>query len=113
VATKATDDPKELAAYFAGFPRNVGIVCGPSRLLVVDEDKPGGFETYAASIGQAIPATYTVQIGKGRHFYFDATDHPELGNAPGCRRSTAAMFAVRAATWSASARCTRAERCTK
>jgi hypothetical protein len=82
-ATKATDDPKELAAYFAGFPRNVGIVCGPSRLVVVDEDKPGGFETYAASIGQAIPATYTVQIGKGRHFYFGATDHPELGNAPG------------------------------
>ena len=50
---------------------NVAIACGPSGLVVVDEDRPGGFKEFANDWGQTIPPTFTVRTGKGRHFYFE------------------------------------------
>jgi hypothetical protein len=68
----ATTDPEQLAAWFTGSPRNIGIACGPSGLVVIDEDEPGAFNTYADSVGAVIPTTYTVTTGRGSHFYFRA-----------------------------------------
>ncbi|PZM97517.1 MAG: hypothetical protein DIU79_02430 [Actinobacteria bacterium] len=79
----ATNDPDQLRVLFARGPRNIGVACGPSRLLVVDEDRPGAFAEYAASIGEAIPRTLTVTTAKGRHFYFRQPEGGELGNATG------------------------------
>jgi hypothetical protein len=36
--TEATRDVKQIVAWFAGTSLSVGIACGASRLLVVDED---------------------------------------------------------------------------
>src|SRR5690606_24542765 len=60
-----------------------GVACGPSRLLVVDEDRPGAFAEFADSLGETIPRTLTVTTAKGRHFYFRQPDGVTLGNATG------------------------------
>jgi hypothetical protein len=71
------------AASFAGRTRNVGVACGPSGLLVVDEDELDGFTKFAASVGESVPATFTVATGNGRHFYFAAPEGVTLGNKAG------------------------------
>jgi hypothetical protein len=63
--------------------RNLGIDCGKSGLLVVDEDRPGAFAAYAAGTGQEIPATFTVPTSKGAHFYFRQPAGEPLGNGRG------------------------------
>jgi len=68
---------------FSAGPRNIGIACGPSGLLVVDEDRPGALAGYVAEIGQAIPPTLTISTGRGRHYYFRAPEGVALGNAVG------------------------------
>lgn len=78
---------KLLTTWFsAAGPRNVGVACGPSGLLVVDEDELDAFERFAAERGEAVPVTYRVRTARGWHWYFDATDHPELGNKEGLLR---------------------------
>src|SRR5690606_40082574 len=73
----------QLRAMFSQAPRNIGVACGPSRLLVVDEDRPGAFAEFADSLGETIPRTLTVTTAKGRHFYFRQPDGDTLGNATG------------------------------
>ena len=75
----------QLVAWFGDErnPANVGVACGPSDLLVIDEDKPGTFLAYAASIGQEIPETFTVRTGRGTHWYFTAPEGRALGNVTG------------------------------
>lgn len=51
---------------------NLGIDCGRSGLVVIDEDEPGAVE---AALGD-LPPTYTVRTGKGRHLYFRANGRP-------------------------------------
>ena len=80
--TQATTDPAGFAAWFIGSDLNLGLACGPSGLVVVDEDEPGGFAAYAASVGEVVPPTFTVRTARGRHFYFAAGEH-QLGNAAG------------------------------
>ena len=63
--------------------RNLGIDCGKSGLLVVDEDRPGAFDSYAASAGYVVPVTFTVTTGKGRHVYFRQPPGAPLGNGIG------------------------------
>jgi hypothetical protein len=46
--------------------RNLGVDCGKSGYLVIDEDQPGTFGAYARSIGQVIPVTFTVTTAKGQ-----------------------------------------------
>ncbi|MDP3890335.1 bifunctional DNA primase/polymerase [Nocardioides sp.] len=79
-AKQATTDPQQIAAWFTGNPRNVGIACGPSGLLVIDEDERGELEKYAAGVGATVPDTFTVATGRGTHFYFRADGH-DFGNA--------------------------------
>jgi hypothetical protein len=73
-------------------PANVAIACGPSGLVIVDEDhaERGGLAGAAASVGQDCPDTFTVATHAGRrHFYFTAPIDPAtglrwpIGNAPG------------------------------
>jgi Bifunctional DNA primase/polymerase, N-terminal len=81
----ASNDPAQLREWFASVPRNIGLACGMSGLLVVDEDVRGAFAGYAHSIGETIPKTFTVLTGKGSHFYFRATGDGH-GNARGALR---------------------------
>lgn len=84
---RATIDTKEIIAMFTGHPRNVGIACGPSHLLVVDEDGLGELARFAESVGASIPATFTVTTGNGKHYYFRMPDGLKLGNKEGALRS--------------------------
>lgn len=54
---------------------NLGVACGPSGLVVIDEDERGAFERFASERGQQIPTTYTVNTSRGRHYYFTTTQH--------------------------------------
>jgi Bifunctional DNA primase/polymerase, N-terminal/AAA domain len=82
-AQAATTDPQQVAAEFAGRDLNYGIACGPSGLLVVDEDRPGALARYAADHGHVTPHTYTVSTGKGRHHYYQAPLGWNYGNRAG------------------------------
>ena len=81
-STAATIDLREVAAMFTGSPRNIGIACKPSGLLVADEDTPGGFARFAADLGQVVPATFGVRTGRGQHIYL-ADPKRTLGNSAG------------------------------
>lgn len=80
---KATTNPQEITAWFTGQPRNIGIYCGPSKLVVIDEDELGEFDRYADEHGVQIPSTFVVATAKGRHFYFEAREDHPLGNREG------------------------------
>ncbi|MGQ0574471.1 MAG: bifunctional DNA primase/polymerase [Pseudonocardia sp.] len=105
---RATRDPDRIrAAWTAGATSgrmfNIGIACGPSRLLVIDldtarpDDHPpaewtrldpvGGTEVLAeiaAGAGHTIPATHTVATPSGgRHLYFTAPAGAGLRNTAG------------------------------
>ena len=82
----ATTDPAAVTAMFNGAPRNIGIACGPSGLLVLDEDELGALQAFAASIGEVIPETYRVQTARGFHYYYKASKNFKLGNAEGAFR---------------------------
>jgi replicative DNA helicase len=85
----ATTDEAQIRQWFCGEPRNIGIACGPSRLLVVDEDAQEEFARYADSINETIPTTFTVRTGKGFHYYFEAPAGLALGNGEGAFASFA------------------------
>ena len=67
----------------AAGPWNIGIAAKLSCLLVVDEDRPGAFAAFAASVGQAVDPTFTVATAKGHHFYFRQEAGAPLGNGRG------------------------------
>jgi hypothetical protein len=66
----ATTNQKMIATWFAGASRNIGISCGPSGLVVLDEDEHGVLQQWADRNGVDLPDTYTVSTGKGRHLYY-------------------------------------------
>jgi len=80
---KATTDPKEIAAMFAGLTRNIGIACGKSGIFVVDEDAPDEFAKICADADQPVPDTFRVKTAKGWHHYFRPPPGVELGNYEG------------------------------
>ncbi|GAA1021481.1 hypothetical protein Aple_073600 [Acrocarpospora pleiomorpha] len=105
---KATTDPEAIKRIWARQPYNIGIACGPSRLVVIDLDvpKPGevpparwrlpgvtdGADVLAVlceEYGQPLPFdTFTVRTRKGGlHLYFQAPEGPPLGNTSGARGS--------------------------
>jgi putative DNA primase/helicase len=49
---------------------NIGISCGPSGLVVFDEDAAGEIERWCVTYGITLPDTYTVTTGRGRHVYY-------------------------------------------
>ena len=85
---RATDVAAVVRGDFGRGPRNIGVAAGPSRLLVVDEDTPGGLIRYATRIGAYIPDTYRVTTGRGQHYYFEAPD-AHHGNGAGILKAEA------------------------
>lgn len=90
----ATVDHGQIREWWAQLPYNIGIACGPAKLLVVDLDDAKGsrapkrwdaahhgrdvFARVAASFGERYPDTYTVSTPSGGlHLYFQAPE-PEL-----------------------------------
>jgi hypothetical protein len=115
---RATTEPARIGRGWALAPYNIGIACGPSRLVVVDLDtpKPGdtppdgwtvpGVRTGADVLavlcdraGQPYPsATYTVSTPSGgAHLYFTAPDGPELRNTTGANGGLGWLVDTRAA----------------
>jgi hypothetical protein len=68
---------------------NIGIACGPSNLVVLDEDAVGEIARWCDTYGIAgdLHETYTVATARGRHFYF-RWDHSaqRIGNIPKATR---------------------------
>jgi putative DNA primase/helicase len=85
----STQDPETVARYFAGNTFNIGIDCGKSGILVVDEDAPDEFDKLCADLRVDIPHTFTVRTGKGRHFYFKQPAGTPHGNKEGALRGYA------------------------
>lgn len=70
----ASADPATVEGWWRGFngkPRNVGIVCGPSGIAVIDVDGEEGERTLR-SLGLEVFGP-TVITGRGRHIYVDGT----------------------------------------
>jgi hypothetical protein len=84
--TGASTSPQNIAYWWAGSPRNIGIHCGKSGLLVIDEDASGEFARFAADLGVTPPDTYTVTTASGKHYYFQDTEAGALGNREGAFR---------------------------
>jgi hypothetical protein len=116
---RATLDEHRIRRAWTGTAWNIGIACGPSRLVVVDLDtpKPGderpaewdlpGVETGADVLavlcdraGEPYPAaTFTVATPSGgTHLYFTAPDDgPELRNTQGSKGGLGWLVDTRAA----------------
>jgi hypothetical protein len=62
---------------------NIAIACGPSGLVVFDEDEAGEADRWCVTNGVTLPNTYTVPTGRGRHLYY-RWDHTQqrIGNVP-------------------------------
>jgi hypothetical protein len=80
---QATFHPAVIRAMLTNGPWNLGVACKLSGLLVVDEDRPGAFAAFAASIGETVHPTFTVTTAKGRHFYYRQDPGAPLGNGRG------------------------------
>ncbi|SCX27220.1 AAA family ATPase [Mycolicibacterium fluoranthenivorans] len=68
----ATNTPQMIKDAWAkrGGLCNIGIACGPSGLVVLDEDEQGALQRWCDARGITLPPTYTVDTGRGRHLYF-------------------------------------------
>ena len=82
-AAAATDKMIDQAWARRGNLANIGIACGPSNLVVLDEDQAGELDRWCADNGITLPDTYEVTTGRGRHLYF-RWDHntQRIGNSP-------------------------------
>ena len=60
---------------------NIAIACGPSNLVVLDEDQADELARWCTAYGITLPHTYEVSTGRGRHLYYH-WDHSEqpIGN---------------------------------
>ncbi|MFC5996260.1 bifunctional DNA primase/polymerase [Pseudonocardia hispaniensis] len=85
-ATATEPADKQLEHWFNRGPRNIGVACGPSGLIVFDEDMLGALETFAAERGETLPSTYRVRTGRGWHWYFTTPAGLEHGNSEGALR---------------------------
>ena len=61
---------------------NIGVACGPAKLVVLDEDELGEMDRWCKDMGITLPETYIVTTARGRHFYFN-WDHSKqhIGNS--------------------------------
>ena len=109
---RACADPERVARYWPSAQHNIGLACGPSRLVVVDLDThsplpddwrlPGVHDgrdvlaLLAEWAGQPWPVTYTVTTPTGGlHLYYTAPDGPGIRNsaARSARSSTSGAAA--------------------
>ena len=60
---------------------NIGISCGPSGIVVLDEDQAAELDKWCTAYGVTLPPTYEVTTGRGRHlyYYWDHNGQP-IGN---------------------------------
>ncbi|WP_030439838.1 bifunctional DNA primase/polymerase [Actinoplanes subtropicus] len=112
---RATTDPARIGRAWARTPYNIGIACGPSRLVVIDLDvrkpdarPPAGRDHYGhgrevftdlcREHGQPVPDdTYTVGTGTGgRHLFFEHPAGPPLRNTQGERGGLGYLIDTRA-----------------
>jgi hypothetical protein len=78
----ATVDPMTIETWWGRWPEaNIGIRTGD--LVVVDEDRLGALEEFAAEVHETIPATGVVKTGSGRHFYFNQPEGERIRNTAG------------------------------
>ncbi|MFI7574302.1 bifunctional DNA primase/polymerase [Micromonospora sp. NPDC049497] len=96
---RATCDPDRIRRAWSARPYGIGLACGPSRLVVVDLDRPKGdgetgehdglavLAELAAAHTATIAPTYTVTTGRGgTHLYYR---HPDDG--PGLRNTAGTL----------------------
>ncbi|NKR79994.1 AAA family ATPase [Rhodococcus hoagii] len=77
----AVSTPESIEWWWRNRPaRNIGIDCGRSDLVVLDEDAAGELERLSADHGVTIPATYTVITSRGRQLYFEANPRYPIRN---------------------------------
>ena len=69
-AVAATDKMIDQAWARRGNLANIGIACGPSNLVVLDEDQAGELDRWCADHGVTLPPTYEVTTGRGRHLCY-------------------------------------------
>jgi hypothetical protein len=69
---QATVDAEVLVVWWRTAPYNVGIACGPARLLVVDLDGPHGRTRFAelAATAEAVPTFTVATPSGGEHRYY-------------------------------------------
>ena len=69
---KASSDPALVASWFAGFthPRNVGVVCGRSNLVVIDIDDETGAD-WLNGMNGVVPSCPQVRTRRGIHLYLE------------------------------------------
>ena len=81
-AVAATDKMIEQAWARRANLANIGIACGPSNIVVLDEDQADELDRWCADYGITLPDTYEVTTGRGRHLYFH-WDHSvaRIGNS--------------------------------
>lgn len=81
----ATDDPAQIAAWKERFPDcNWGIACGPSNLIVVDEDEPGSLLALELEGALNFPTTREVRTPRpGRHLYYIGYIRSSIKKYPG------------------------------
>ncbi len=80
-ATTVTPQQIDRAWAKHGGLANVAIACGPSDLVVLDEDQAAELDKWCVTYGVTLPATREVTTGRGRHLYFN-WDHSKqpIGN---------------------------------
>lgn len=81
----ATNTPQMIRDAWAkrGGLCNIGIACGPSALVVLDEDEQGALQRWCDARGITLPPTYTVDTGRGRHYYFTWDHEVQRNRQPG------------------------------
>ncbi|MFD4243296.1 bifunctional DNA primase/polymerase [Streptomyces sp. NPDC058525] len=81
----ASNDPAAAARWYAGTPRNIGIACAPSGLLVLDDDTGTALADLCADHDHDMPETFTVSTRAGRRHHYFLQPDPEapLGNGLG------------------------------
>lgn len=80
--TSATTDEAQIRAWWTQWPEaNPAIACGPSGLVVADDDQAGEFERLCADHNQPVPDTFKVATAKGTHHWF----RQPTGQRTGCR----------------------------
>jgi hypothetical protein len=87
---EATDDPAMLSRWFGRGDYNIGVACGPSRLIVVDCDVKNGrngiAELEALAGDNAIDLDLTLSVrtpSGGRHWYWLAPDGECVADSAG------------------------------
>lgn len=83
----ATNDPETIRRWWTRWPNaNIGIACGPSRLLVVDLDGPEALTAWA-DLAQRLGIPYDTLTahtgGGGIHLIYRVPDGLRLGNSAG------------------------------